>query len=334
MSELRQSRATREWFVIATERAKRPKDFTGTASPREDMEYSEKCPFCPGNEEMTPDTAYVYEADGSWLVRSVPNKFSAFSPAGDRQRENHGVYRTMQGVGIHEVIIESPRHNDSFVTMKPRHIEQVIRAYVNRFNEAMQDDRIEAVMIFKNYGQSAGSSLAHPHSQMIAMPLVPAPMRRRLDAAKHYFDDMGSCVYCDMLAQEIQEEVRIITRNDSFVAFCPYASGSAFESWIMPLRHEPSFGNITREEIRDMASILSDLMNRYHYGLGDPDFNITIQTPPRDESNDRSYHWYLEVFPKLTKTAGFELGTGMLINVTLPKENARFLREVKIPGRI
>jgi UDPglucose--hexose-1-phosphate uridylyltransferase len=331
MSELRQNMATREWFVVATERAKRPDDFTKTKPQREEMPHSEKCPFCVGNDHLIPAVLYQWDRDGKWVVRSVPNKFSAFSPDGGTGRTMDGIYRKMNGVGLHEVIVESPLHNDNFVTMPTWQILEVINAYQHRFNAALQDERIEAVILFKNYGTSAGCSLAHPHSQMIAMPLVPAWMRMHLEAAKHFFDDSGTCAFCEMLAQERKEEERMVLENDSFGVICPYASGVPFETWIMPRRHQPSFGNISQKEKEDLALLMKDLFGRYYHGLNDPDFNFVIKTPPRDESNDKCYHWFIQVVPRLTKMAGFELGAGMLINVTLPEKNAEFLRNLKVP---
>jgi len=334
MSELRQNLATKEWFVIATERAKRPKDFKKDKPHKEDVRHSKKCPFCIGNEYMTPPPSLVVEDDGKWLIRVVPNKFSAFRPMGGRERIVEGIYRKMNGVGIHEVIIESPVHNHHFPSMTVEHIHQVVKAYHSRYLAAMEDERIEAVIIFKNYGQAAGCSLAHPHTQMIATPVVPSFMRGLLENAKRYTDDTGDCAYCVMMKEEVREDIRIVARNDSFIVFCPYASGCPFETWIMPIRHEPCFGNITEKESYDLADIMKDLFSRYYYALEDPDYNFSIQTPPRDESNDRSYHWYVKVLPRLTKLAGFELGSGMYINVTLPEKNAEDLREVQIPLEI
>lgn len=328
MSELRQNLATKEWYVIAAERAKRPEDFKKEKPEREDFTFSKKCPFCPGNESMTEGEDFVIYDRGEWLVRVIPNKFPAFKPEGGRERMVQGIYRKMNGTGIHQVIIESPIHNHHYHTMTAEHIEKVIETYKHCYLSAMEDPRVEAIIIFKNYGPSAGCSLAHPHSQVIAVPVVPTFMRNHLEQAKRYCDDMGDCAFCSMMKDELQEDVRIVTKNKSFVVFCPYASASAFESWIMPLKHNPCFGDISPEEIKDLALIMKDLFSRYYYGLGDPDFNFAVQTPPRDESNDRSYHWYIRVLPRLTKLAGFELGSGMMINVTLPEENAAFLRKV------
>jgi UDPglucose--hexose-1-phosphate uridylyltransferase len=237
----------------------------------------------------------------------------------------------MNGYGINEVIIESPLHNDHLCRMSESHIEQVIRAYHNRYHAAMANRRIEVVMLFKNYGPTAGCSQAHPHSQMAAVPVVPTNMRVRIEQAKRYYDDTGLCVYCVMMKDEVKTEERVVYKNDSFVIFCPYASGAPFEVWIIPRRHTSNFGEINEKEMKDLAAAMKDLFSRYYYGLEDPDFNFVIRTAPRDETNDRCMHWYIMAMPRLTKVAGFELGTGMFINVTLPEANAKFLREIKIP---
>ncbi len=332
MSELRQNLATKEWYVIATERAKRPEDFKKEKTQRDEAEYSPKCPFCPGNEPDPRDDTYIYEENGKWLVRSVTNLFSAFIPKGTRERVADGIYRRMNAYGMNEVIVESPLHNDNFVKMPVTQIEQIVRTYLNRYNYAMSNRRIEVVMLFKNYGPAAGCSQAHPHSQMAAVPVVPTAMRNRLDQAKRYYDDRGHCVYCVMMEDEMERAERIIYQNDSFVVFCPFASGAPFETWIMPKRHTPNFGEINEKEIVDLSFAMKELFSRYYYGLEDPDFNFVVRTPPRDETNDRSMHWYIMAMPRLTKLAGFEIGTGMFINVTLPEANAKFLREIKLPS--
>ncbi|MFP4499288.1 MAG: galactose-1-phosphate uridylyltransferase, partial [Vulcanimicrobiota bacterium] len=317
-------------FVIATERSKRPEDFTGEKRQRNENAYDKNCPFCKGNEKMTSDATLEIDGGNGWEVRSVFNKFSAFHPKGDRERHARGIYRNMNGVGQCEVIIESPLHNDNFCRMSIPHIKKVIDAYVKRFNWLMEQEYVEAVIVFKNYGSSAGSSLAHPHSQIIATPVVPTTMRNQLEAAKRHYDDTGRCPHCQMLEEEMREKERLVTQKDSFVVFCPYASGTPFETWIVPRNHKPNFGDIDETEKEDLARIFQDIFCRYHIGLNDPDYNLVIKTPPRDESNDRSYHWFVKILPKITKLAGFELGSGMLINVTLPEDNAEFLRNVKI----
>jgi UDPglucose--hexose-1-phosphate uridylyltransferase len=330
MSELRQNLATKEWYIIATERAKRPMDFNLDDKKREQQEYSTECPFCPGNESLTREHTHEIKMNGKWVVRSVPNKYSALQPEGNRERVDKGVYRKMQGVGYHEVIIESDLHNDNYYKMPVEHIENIIRLYIHRYREFISDEKVEDVIIFKNYGSSAGSSMAHPHSQIIATPIVPTPTRSILESAKRYYDDHGRCAYCQMISEELHEKTRVVTSNEEFVVFCPYASGTPFETWIVPRTHRADFCDIPEDEIHGLAAIMKDIFSRYYYGLEDPDFNFVIKTPPRDESNDRSFHWYIQVFPKITKIAGFELGSGMYINVTIPEENAEFLRAIDI----
>jgi UDPglucose--hexose-1-phosphate uridylyltransferase len=330
MSELRQNLATKEWYIIAKERAKRPLDFNLDEKVREHQEYSTECPFCPGNESLARETAHELKINGEWVVKSVPNKYSALTPEGNRDRTASGVYRKMPGVGYHEVIIESNLHNDNYHKMSIEHIEQILKIYIHRYVEFIKDDRIEDVIIFKNYGPSAGSSLAHPHSQIIATPIVSTPTRSTLESAKRYYDDHGRCAYCQMIDEEMKEETRLVSHNDDFVVFCPYASGTPFETWIVPKRHRSDFCSISDGEIKGLATIIKDIFSRYYHGLGDPDFNFVIKTPPKDESNDRSFHWYIQILPKITKIAGFELGSGMSINITIPEENAEFLRSVSI----
>ncbi len=332
MSELRQNLATKEWYVIATERAKRPHDFTrGKKKPPPLPERVSDCPFCPGNEHMTPPASLVLEDASGWQVRVVANKFSAFSPAGTTERRVNGIHRSMAGVGIHEVIIERPEHNLALPMLTDAQMHLITQAYRARYREAMKDPRIEHIILFKNYGADAGCSLAHPHSQMIAMPLVPTHIRYRIEEARRHYDDMGHCVFCHMVEQEKKENERLVTENEHFVAFCPYACGTPYEVWIVPKRHISSFGNTNDEELYALGLILRDITSRIYYGLSDPDYNYVIRSVPKDEGDALSLHWYIKMMPRLTKQAGFELGSGMYVNVTLPEENAQFLRELKLP---
>jgi len=332
MSELRQNLATKEWYVIATERAKRPHNFTkGKKKFQLLPERVESCPFCPGNEHMTPPATLVYEDDSSWQVRVVGNKYSAFSPEGTRERKVNGIYRSMAGVGIHEVLIERPEHNKIIPMLSDDEIGLVMHAYHSRYQALIKDPRVEMIIIFKNYGEGAGCSLAHPHSQLIAMPLAPTHIRYRIEEARRHYDDIGRCVFCHMIEMEQTEGTRMVQENEHFVAFCPYACGAPYEVWIMPKRHISSFRSTNDEELHALGHILRDIVSRIHYGLSDPDYNYVIRSVPKDEGDASALHWYIKVMPRLAKQAGFELGSGMYVNVTLPEDNARFLRELEIP---
>jgi UDPglucose--hexose-1-phosphate uridylyltransferase len=331
MPELRHNVLTREWVVIATERAKRPEDFAKKKKEKKVLPaHVPTCPFCPGNEKMTPPETYVVPDTGSWRVRVTPNKFAALSYEGERRRWIQGIRRTVSGVGIHEVIIETPDHSKSTALLEDAQVETIIQAYLNRFMFASRDPRIEQVTLFKNHGEAAGTSLEHSHSQMIAAPVITAQHRDRLINALKHFDEFGECIFCRVLDQELKEGTRIVHESDHFVAFVQFAALSPFSMLIMPRRHMACFSEITDAEAADLARTLRRTLGKLYYGLDDPDFNYSIRTAPADNAGVKYYHWYVSIIPRLTKLAGFELGSGMFINVSLPEENASFLRGIKL----
>ena len=329
MSELRHNVLTREWVIIATERAKRPHEFARKDDQkRVNPPYVPSCPFCPGNEQMTPPATFVIPDHGSWRLRVTPNKFAALSYDGERQRSFEGIRRTVTGVGIHEIIIESPDHSKSIGLLQDSQVETLIDAYLNRFNFASQDPRVEQVTIFKNHGLAAGTSLEHPHSQIIGCPVITSQIRDRMINALHHFDEFGECIFCRVLEVELREKTRIVMETQHFVTFVQFAALTPFSMLIMPRRHMSCFSEITGVEAADLARILRRTLAKLYYGLMDPDFNYTIRTAPREACGVKYFHWYLSIIPRLTKVAGFELGSGMFINTSLPEENASFLREV------
>jgi len=338
MSELRQNLILRDWVIIATERAKRPEEFVTKNKEKKIMpEHSANCPFCPGKEDKTPPETFRIgdPPDGEagkkgWRVRVVYNKFAALTPEGEATRQTCGIYRSMNGVGIHEVIIEHPRHNALTALLGAEEVTDIIRAYKNRYLSARENKHIEAIIIFKNHGPSAGTSLEHPHSQLIATPIVPPQIRNRLEQAVRYFDDTGRCVFCQTLQEELRAKERIIQETNHFVSFIHYAALSPFHIWIFPRRHMASFAAINEEEIKDLAGNLKTTLGKLYYGLDNPDFNYSIRSTPVDEPENAYFHWYLSLIPRLSQTAGFELGSGMFINVALPEKSAEFLRQVKI----
>ena len=253
MSELRQNLVTKEWYVIATERARRPHDFA-PAKPRPRLpKRSSRCPFCPGNESMTPPETARTPEDGEWQVRAVPNKFSAFSSEGDLERHADGLYRWATGVGVHEVIVEAPRHDLTPSQMPLEHLRLVTRMYLDRYEAALDDPRVQLIILFKNYGAAAGTSLVHPHSQLMATPLVPTHIRYRTEEARRYYHETGNCVFCETLRFETEEKERVVWENDDFLVFCPYACGAPYEVWIMPKRHISCFAMTTTDELDNLA---------------------------------------------------------------------------------
>lgn len=332
MPEIRQNLVTKDWVIIATERAKRPEDFKKTGKTKEVLtEYDKKCPFCPGNEAaMSPEETLRIEKNGKWQVRIIPNKFPALSKTGERIRTVDGIKRKLTGVGLHEVVIETPLHNMATALLPPDDFCSIIKSYKMRYNEMSQDNRIEMIIIFKNHGEAAGTSLIHPHSQIVATPVVPSQVRERFNDAQKYFDENFECVYCKILSEELKDGSRIVFETRHFVAFIPYSALSPFHCWIYPKRHCSSFGDITDGEISDLAVNLQTMLKKYYFGLDNPDFNYVLRSSPTDLKNLDFFHWYISIVPRITKTAGFELGSGMFINSSLPENDAKFLRDVKI----
>ncbi len=332
MSEIRQDLTTNEWVIIATERARRPHDF---ARPVKDLppEYSETCPFCPGCEEKTPPEVLAYRDNGKpngpgWWVRVIPNKFAALNPRGSIEREIvGGFFRKMAGVGHHEVLIETPKHNLYIPFMEDHQVEEIVLAIRERYLALREDSTVRVIVIFKNHGSAAGTSLEHPHCQIVATPIVPQSLRRRLAVATRYYDDHGGCLYCDMIDMERRSGIRVIEESDGFFVVHPYASRSPFETWILPSRHCASFGTCEVEEAKALGRVLKRTMAGIFRILGNPDFNMVIHTAPIKDEDEDYFHWYMRLIPRMTTIAGFEMGSGIFINTALPEETAASIRE-------
>jgi UDPglucose--hexose-1-phosphate uridylyltransferase len=330
MPELRQDRFTKEWVIIATERAKRPEELRVKRERPVLPHYSEKCPFCPGNESMAPPEIMRIDGAGEWRIRVVPNKFAALNREGEPTRSFVGSHRTMNGVGEHDVIIEARDHAIAMAQLPDSHVADVLRCYRKRYLDMRLDPRVVHVTIFKNHGAGAGTSLEHPHSQLIATPVISRQVRQRLWEALRHSDEYGECMFCRSLQEELQAGERLVEVSELFVALTPFASSSPFAVHIYPRRHMASFGDITDAELEDMGRVLRTVLAKVHAGLGDPDYNYTIRTAPCENAGVKYYHWYLSVIPRLTQVAGFELGTGMFINTVLPETAAEYLRNVKV----
>jgi len=333
MSELRKDPIIDRWVIISQERGKRPSEFSSLKQERR----SGFCPFCTGNENVVPPEILAYRQAGSlsndpnWRLRVVPNKFPALHIEGDLMRQGDGVYDMMNGIGAHEIVIENPDHEATLATMPVAAVEDVLWAYRDRIRDLAGDKRFRYVMVFKNHGLAAGATLEHSHSQIIALPIVPKRVKEEVDGAKKYYDYKERCVFCDIIQQEINQNVRLVSENHDFIAICPYAPRFPFETWILPKCHAHDYQSSDKNMIEGLALILSDTLKRINRVLDAPPFNFVLHTAPvnhHDASNH--YHWHIEIIPKLTRVAGFEWGTGFYINPTPPEESAKFLREAKI----
>ena len=332
MAELRQNMVTKEWVIISNERAKRPDNYIQSHQhPTTETQtfFDPSCPFCPGNEELDLEIECL-PPNGAWQTRVVYNKFPALSKDDNLTRTFHGVHRTISGVGHHEIVVESPRHNTTLALMSAIEIKLVLETYYSRGWDIRKDPRIEQIIYFKNHGERAGASLKHPHSQIIGLPVVPGHIRSRIDEARRYFDDTGNCAYCIMMGEELENKERLVTTSEYFAAFVLYAAPSPFHIWVIPRKHSVSFLYSQADELADLGHIVRDVLRRLYIGLRDPAYNLIIRSAPVKEISNDYLHWYVTIVPRLSHTAGFELGSGIFINPAIPEESAEFLRNVEI----
>lgn len=333
MPELRKDPITGRWVIISTDRAKRPTDFLHEAAPHGSGGF---CPFCHGNEDKTPPEILAYRGDGGgpnsagWWVRVVPNKFPALGIEGDLNRQGEGLFDKMNGIGAHEVIIETPDHAQTLASLPEKRVEDVLWAFRDRMLDLEKDKRFRYILIFKNHGQAAGASLEHSHSQLIALPIVPKRVQEEVDGSKSYYQYKERCIYCDIIRQELDSGIRLISENQDFLTVAPYAPRFPFETWILPKQHASAFENSQTHLYENLARELKSLVVRVEKVLENPSYNLVLHTSPVKEANNDYYHWHLEMMPKLTKVAGFEWGTGFYINPTPPEEAAKFLREAPL----
>jgi UDPglucose--hexose-1-phosphate uridylyltransferase len=335
MPELRKDPVTGRWVIISTDRRKRPNDFR---FERPSIIGRDHCPFCPGREELTPPEVFAYRQNGGapnsrdWELRVVPNKFPALQVEGGLNREGDGMFDRMNGIGAHEVIIETPDHDKTFASMSEIEIERVLSAYRERLLDLQQDRRLRYILLFKNQGATAGATLEHAHSQLIALPVVPDFVREEIEGARRHFEAKERCVFCDIVHQELASGVRVLQENADIVALSPYAPRFPFEAWLLPRRHASRFEHAPGHEHESLARMLKSILTRMDRALESPAYNLIVHTSPFNDANHATdvYHWHVEILPKLARTAGFEWGTGFYINPTSPEEATRVLRAVKI----
>lgn len=340
-TEYRYDILQRRWVIIASERGSRPQDFT--PPPQAPLEGF--CPFCPGHEDKTPPEILAVRNPGgpsngpNWQVRVVPNKFPALRVEGTPERAAEGIYDQINGIGAHEVVIETPDHESSLASRRVEEIALMLRIYRERLADLMRDSRLKYILIFKNSGAAAGATLAHPHSQIIATTVTPLIVSLELNACRTHHQIKERCLICDIIKQEIATRDRLVTIDDRFVAFCPYAARFPFEMFIAPRFHHHDFSRTSDQDLTALAALLRDVLARYREALDDPPFNFILHTTPNANVHPRrahywdtiefDFHWHLELFPRLTRVAGFEWGSGFYINPTAPEESARYLREVQ-----
>jgi UDPglucose--hexose-1-phosphate uridylyltransferase len=329
MPDLRKDPVVGRWVIISSERGRRPSDFTREAV----RARTSHCVFCPGSESQTPPEILANRPPDSpadapgWSLRVVPNKFPALRIEGELEPTGEGLYDRMNGVGAHEVVIETPEHGASLATLSADAVAEVLLAYRERMVDLKKDPRFEYILVFKNHGAEAGASLEHPHSQLIATPIIPIMVSEELNGSAQYYGMKERCVWCDILRQERRgRRPRIIADANGFVALAPFAPRFPFETWILPARHHSAFEEAGVEELRGLAEVLGDFLRRMDRVLNAPPFNFMLHTAPLRETALEHFHWHLEIIPKLTNVAGYEWGSGFFINPVPPEDAAAALQ--------
>ncbi len=340
MPELRQDPLVGRWVIFATERTRRPHDFLDHHNQTTEPKIN---PFAEGNENLTPPEIFAIRAPNTkpngpgWKVRVVPNKFPVLRIEGTMEKEGDGIYDRMSGIGAHEVVIETPKHDEQLEEQSLEGVANVVECYRVRLIDLFKDSRFRYVLLFKNFGRDAGATLSHPHSQIIATPVTPKVIKEKLHGAQKYFEQKERNIFSDILRQELKDSRRVVYQNASFVCFCPYASRFPFELTIMPRRQIPDFHRIEPQEVLQLADVLKVALLKLRRGLNQPQYNFLVHTgparyPKRDYwmTLEQDYRWHIEITPRLTQIAGFEVGTGFFVNPVLPEDAAQFLKDVEV----
>ena len=327
MAELRRDPITRMWVVVTTDHPKGPNDYLSFKPPYQVQKTEGPCPFCPGHEEMTPTEIFSINQDGKgWTVRVIPNKFPFFRIEGEFDRRPDGMYDVMEAIGAHEIVIETPDHDLNFAFMEPSQIKKVIQAYQERLLDLEKDRRFEQFLILKNY---PGIFNRHPHSHIMAMPVIPRRIDEEIWGILDYYQRKERCIFCDILKEEISAKRRIILETGHFLVFSPFASRYPFETWIVPKMHRSDFHRLGEDEAEDLSVAIQSLFLKFHKLLSDPPYSVTFHTSPVQERLHRpEYHWHIETRLRVGLREGFEWGTGFFVNPTPPEDAAAYLREI------
>ncbi len=329
--ELRKDPIVGRWVIIAPERISRPQ----LLNECENVSSDSFDPFLEGNEDKTTPEILAYRDGGhangpGWRVRVIPNKYPAVTVDGEVNKRGEGIYDKMNAIGAHEVIVECPHRETNMSRLSVENVREVLWVYRDRLVDLKRDSRLVHGLIFKNKGMLAGASLDHSHSQLIVSPIVPITLLEELHGASEFFSYRGRSIYSDMIQQELATESRIVLESEHFVVFCPFASRFPFETWILPKQHSSYFENITKPMIEDLGTVMKTVLQKLEFALDDPPYNYVLHTAPFGSAELPHYSWHVEIFPRLSRVAGFEWGSGFYINPVPPEEAAKFLRETEI----
>ncbi|WP_345993867.1 UTP--glucose-1-phosphate uridylyltransferase [Sulfurimonas sp. HSL-1716] len=335
MSEIRLDRIHNQYVLIAPERLYRP----NLSHTDKKKNTSSMCPFCEGNEDLTPPEVFAIRDNEanlpSWKTRVVPNLYKAVQIELEDVSKRDGMFESIPGVGAHEILIDSPCHDCDIVQLDADALENWLRSMIIRMEDLRKDKRLIHLSIFKNFGQNAGSTQDHPHTQILALPVMPKSELVFLDRNMTYYSRHGRGIIEDMIHNEMLAKKRIVSKIGDFIAFCPYASAYPFEVMIVPIVNISGLGRCTRKEITDLSALIRIVFEKLSGQLGRFDYNLSFQMAPLNknfenerymESLDRNYRFSLRITPRIYNLGGFEISTGMAINSVVPEDCARLLR--------
>lgn len=345
MSELRKDPITNRWVVIASKRSKRPKDINHTRDISAGAGNVQNCPFCPGQEKQTPAEVFAIGPPGrkpdqpGWNVRVISNRFPIFESQGELSRQGYGFFDQISGIGIHEVVVETPIHSISLADLPVESIQKILQAYRDRLLYHRKNKALRYILIFRNYKPQAGASMTHPHSQIIGTPITPSLVKVKLDNSRAYYMEKERCLLCDLIQMESKLLYRVVNETEDFLTLCPFASCFPFEVWLCPKKHSHDFALLSDEGLFKVAEALKDMVCRIKQALDDPPYNFILNTSPNTHTRpgrpeywqtlEYDFHWYIELIPRLTTIAGFEWGSNFYVNSVSPEDAAKHLRQVK-----
>ncbi|MGK2947805.1 MAG: galactose-1-phosphate uridylyltransferase [Acidimicrobiales bacterium] len=321
MSQLRLNPLTGRWVTIAAERAARPGDLVSRQLPVE-ADPDRACPFCPGNEEATPPALETYGPSGNWLVRVVPNLFPAFEGNEPLRVHNLGpVFTQASASGVHEVLVFSPHHNGSWADLDDKHAGLAMAAIRDRLEDHARRSTVRYTQAIVNAGREAGASLEHPHGQLLGIPFVPGEIAEE-EAGFRRFE--GSCLLCTVAEAELQAAHRVVVDDERVAVVCPYWSGAPYEMLVIPRRHDVHLEATSPADVVAVGRAIRDALALLRSHVGDAAYNLVFHTAPHH--HEGPFHWHVHIVPRLTSLAGFEQGTGVMINIVAPELAARHLR--------
>ena len=333
MAEFRRDPVDGKWVIIAPERRKR---FAAVHPEPAPETPAERCPFCAGNESLTPPELFAFRDPNTrkdqpgWRVRVIPNRAPILRVEVQLEKEGVGYYDKISGLGANEVIIETPDHDQVYSKLPVDHLCEIFSAYRERIKDLSKDQRLKYVLIFKNYGRSAGAAMDHPHSQVMALPIIPRQITEELRGAKDYYDHKERCVFCDIVHQELEDRDRLVFENKEFLVISPWAPIFPFEMWVLPKQHRPVFADSSNDLLRMLAEAVKQSLTKLDIVLEQPHFNLILHTIPFDMKESPNYHWHFEILPRLLQVAGFEYGSGFYINPVTPEQAADYLRRAEL----